>query len=231
MNGNGKTWIWIMAGVFALGAAASWNASGVGTSIHFDSDGGDYSKVHGSVNVPAGAKAGTVKTVNGSVTIGDGAEVDRVKVVNGSIKIGETAVVHSEVSSVNGSVQLRRNARAESDVTTVNGRMSLDRGAVVAGEVRTVNGRMELDGAEAGSLKTTNGDIELRDGAVVLGDLVVEKPQNKGWNLFGSHDRPRVVIGENCEVRGKLHFEQEVELEVADSATIGEITGVQPIRD
>lgn len=230
MNGNSKTGLWVVAALAGFAAALSWNANGVTPSVHYDENGGDsISKVHGSINVPDNGRAGSVKTVNGSVEIGDGAEVQRIKVVNGSIRIGENAVVANEVKSVNGSIRLQDGAHARNDVGTVNGRLNLERGSIVDGDVSTVNGRMELRGAEAGSLTTTNGDIELADGAVIHGDLTVRKPDHEGWSFFGK-DRPRVVIGENCEVRGKLVFEQEVELVMADSASIGAIEGVEPVR-
>lgn len=230
MSTTSRNGIWSVAVIAALAVAASWTAQGVGIAVHADSDGGgSISKVHGSINVPASGKAGAVKTVNGSVTIGDGAEVESVKVVNGSVRLREGATVLDRVKSVNGSIELAANARVQGNASTVNGRVELSPGSVVDGEASTVNGRLELRGAEVGALTTTNGDIELADGAVVHGDLTVHKPSNEGWSLFGK-DRPRVVIGENCQVRGTLHFEQEVELVVADSASIGEITGVEPAR-
>lgn len=233
MSSNSKNGIWTIAVIGALAVAVSWTVqgSGIGPAVHQDEEGGtSISKVHGSINVPDGGRAGALKTVNGSITVGDGAEVGRIKVVNGSVRIGENSRIQEAVSSVNGSIRLDSGSHAASDVSTVNGRIHQEHDSVVDGEVSTVNGRMELRGAEAGSLTTTNGDIELQAGSVVRGDLTVRKPDQKGWSLFG-RDRPRVVIGDNCEVRGELHFEQEVELVVAESASIGAITGVEPVRD
>lgn len=230
MSTHTKTGIWAAAVFIGLAAVASWDATGVTPRVHQDAEGGSsISKVHGSINIRDGGRAGSLKTVNGSVEVGNEAEVERIKVVNGSVRIGKHAIIGGGVKSVNGSVSLADGTRAKGDVATVNGRIRLAPGTVVDGEVSTVNGRMTLSGAEVGSLTTTNGDVELEHGAIVLGDLVVEKPENEGWHFFGK-DRPRVVIGEDCEVRGTLRFEQEVELVVADSAKIGEITGVEPER-
>lgn len=192
-------------------------------------EGDSISKVNEAIRVGPGREAGSVKTVNGAITLGEGASARDAKTVNGSITISESASVEGSVASVNGGVTLKEGARVGGDVENVNGRITLAPGASVKGKAGTVNGTVALRGAETGGIVITNGNIELSDGAVVLGDLTVKKPKRSGFS-FGKRDRPRVVIGENCEVRGTLHFEQEVELAVAESAKIGEITGEEPKR-
>ncbi len=222
---------WTFAVIAGLALAVSWTVQGAGTAVHHDENGGgkSISKVNSAIKVAAGEKAGALETVNGSVTVGDGAEADRIEVVNGKVSVGSEAVIHGDIDSVNGLIDLDGKSRVQGDAGTVNGRIRLAPGARVDGEVSTVNGTISLEGAEAGSLTTTNGDIELADGAVVHGDLTVKEPNSRGWSLFG-RDRPRVTIGENCRVQGKLHFEQEVELVVAESASIGEVSGTEPVR-
>lgn len=232
MSTNSKTGVWFLASIAGLAFAASWavQGTGAGPGVHLDEEGGgSVSRVHGAIKVPAGDHAGALKTVNGSVTVGDDARVERIKVVNGSVSIGRNAVIRDSAESVNGSIGLGEGSRGKGDLSTVNGRIDLARGAAVDGSVSTVNGRLALHGAEVGSLTTTNGDIELTDGAVVRGDVTVKKSDSKGWSLFGGN-RPRVTIGDDCKVLGKLHFEQEVELVVAESASIGPVSGMEPVR-
>lgn len=209
-----------------LGLSTDFLVAGPANVEHGDS----VSKVHGSIRVGKGERAGALKNVNGSISLDEEAEAESIKVVNGSIRIDENAVVESSVSSVNGSVSLAAGAKVGEDVRTVNGRIRAAEGVAIDGDVESVNGPIELTGATAGSLTTTNGNVELAEGAVVLGDLTVRKPQSVGFQ-FGKQNRPKIVIGENAEVRGNLHFDQEVELVVHDSATIGEITGVAPVRN
>ncbi|MEZ5459674.1 MAG: hypothetical protein R3E65_10350 [Steroidobacteraceae bacterium] len=80
----------------------------------------------------------------------------------------------------------------------------------------------------AGNLGTVRGDVELAGGARIDGDLVVEKP-TIGWN-WRDKPPPRVVVGPDCSVGGRLRFEHPVTLYVSDRATVGPITGATPIR-
>ena len=191
---------------------------------------GSLSRVTGSIKVREGDSAEALETVNGSITLGEGASARSIQVVNGSVSLGKGSRVTESVESVNGSIEAEGEFQADGYVKTVNGKILLGEGSVVKGGVENVNGRMELTGTRVGSVTTNNGNVTLQDGTVILGDLTVKK--SSGLNIsFGGTDHPKVVIGENCEVRGKLRFEKTVELEVADSAKIGEITGEAPIRN
>lgn len=230
MSNKRHSGAWTLAVIAGLTLAVSWTVQGGGPAVHSDEDGGgSITKVNSAIKVADGETAGALKTVNGSVTVGEGARAERIEVVNGKVRVGSEAVINDDIESVNGAIELGERSRVEGDVGTVNGRVSLAPGARVAGTVSTVNGTLALQGAEAGSLTTTNGDVKLSDGAVVHGDLTVKKPNSRGWSLFG-RDRPRVTIGEDCRIQGELHFEQEVELVVAESASIGPVSGVEPVR-
>ena len=76
-------------------------------------------------------------------------------------------------------------------------------------------------------MTTTNGDVELADGAVVMGDLVVEKPG--GWN--NSNNTPRIVIGPGSRVEGVIRLEREVRLYISDSAEVGGVEGEMSMDD
>lgn len=194
-----------------------------------EDESGNISKVNDSIRVRDGESVGSVKTVNGSITIGDNATVEFVRSVNGSISIGDGTVVHEGIANVNGGITVRKEGRIGGDMKTVNGTLDVGPGSTIGGKATSVNGKIALYGAQAGAVTITSGKVELADGAVVLGDLTVRE-QKRSFFSFGKSQRPRIIIGDNSEVRGKLHFGQEVELTVADSAKIGEITGVEPVR-
>lgn len=216
-----------VAGLTAIVMAA---VLGLGSAIAAD-EGASITKVNGSIDLQAHGSAGELKNVNGSIRVGEGAQVEAIKSVNGSVTIGDGARVSGDVKSVNGGVDMGADSQVGGDLKTVNGHIATQPGAVVSGAVKSANGTMELKGARAGSIETTNSDIELSDGTVVLGDLIVHKPDSGLFHFGNDSKPPHIVIGENCEVRGELNFEREVYLEVADSAKIGKITGVQPIKD
>jgi hypothetical protein len=190
--------------------------------------GDDLHRINGAVHVADGARAGDVATVNGSVTIGKGATSGDAATVNGSITLGEDASA-TALQAVNGGVALEARARVSGSVETVNGRLQVGRGAEVRGNLRNVNGRIQLDGAHVGGeLRTVSGDIEIGAGSRLDGDLVVEKPSSRMH--LGKSGPPRVVIGADAVVSGKLRFEREVRLFVSDRARIGAIEGATPVR-
>lgn len=93
-----------------------------------------------------------------------------------------------------------------------------------------VNGELSLSGADVGGdLSTVNGDVSLHDGAVVRGNLVVEKPGGWGFNSFKR--KPKVVIGGTSRVIGEIRLEHEVELYISDAAVVGGVSGVMSAAD
>ena len=90
-------------------------------------------------------------------------------------------------------------------------------------------GRSKLSGADiGGNVSTVNGDVGVVDGAVVRGDLVVEKPNNRNKN---KGRKPRIVIGPGSGVEGVIELERKVELFISDTARVGGVTGVMSIDD
>lgn len=174
--------------------------------------------------LPAMASAeGNHSTVNKGIRIDDNSITGKVDSVNGSIRIGANSVVKS-VDSVNGSIKLASNVRVEKGVDAVNGSVTLESGCEVDGNVETVNGSIRLQNTSvSGDVETVNGGIRLLDGSEVVGNVVVRKPG--GWS-FNKRNKPvKVQIGENVQVHGDLIFEHAVELEMHDSARVGEIIG------
>jgi len=172
---------------------------------HDSSIDGDVESVNGSIDVGANTSvAGHVTTVNGKITFGAGASAENIEAVNGSVDIGE-------------------DARIDGNVGIVNGLVVLQAGGTVGGELASVNGPIRIEGGTAGSVKNHNGGIVLEKGSRVLGELRVEKSR------FGKADKPvTVIIHADCEVGGPLVFERPVNLQIHESATVGEIQGAEP---
>ncbi len=164
-----------------------------------------YSTVNSSINLDDNTTTGDVDSVNGSIRIGANSFVKSVESVNGSIKLGNDVAVDGGIDAVNGSIEIRP-------------------GCEVGANVETVNGRIELDNARvAGDVETVNGHLRILNGSEVTGNVVVRKPG--GWN-FNRRNKPvHVEIGQGVVVHGNLIFEHPVELQLHDSARVGEIIG------
>jgi cytoskeletal protein CcmA (bactofilin family) len=147
-------------------------------------------------------------SVNKSIEIDAGDTSDGASTVNGKIAVGAGATVRGDVSSVNGSIRI-------------------DEGATVA-DAEPVNGDIELERSEVrGDVSTTNGDVELAGGAVIMGDLIIEKPS--GWS--SSTGTPRIIIGPGSRVEGVIRLEREVKLFISDSAEVGGVEGEMSMDD
>lgn len=193
---------------------------------------GSLTTVNGGITLKEGARARSAETVNGGIRVGARARVGNAEAVNGGIELDADAQAGS-VEVVNGGITLREGARVENDAETVNGGFRARQGVHIGGDASTVNGAISLVGARVGGdLVTTNGDITLARGAVVVGELRVEKPQGAWWSTTPNR-KPRIVIGANSVVEGSLVFEREVELFVHPSARIGTVTGAtaQPFTE
>lgn len=190
--------------------------------------GQDHSKVNGSIKIEDGGSAGDLDTVNGSIKVGENARAGDAGTVNGSIKVYDGARVGG-LSTVNGSIKAGRQVAIGDDVETVNGGIFIDRGGNVSGDIETVNGAIGLvDTDVAGGIATVNGDLTVGVGSHVRGGIRYEEPGQQ-WISFKRRN-PRVVIAQDARVDGPLVFEHEVSLYVHESATIGPVTGAEPVR-
>lgn len=191
---------------------------------------GGQSTVNGSITIGRDATIdGTVETVNGTIRVGENSRIERAETVNGSVRLAD-GVTATGIESVNGSIGLGGNVVVEGEVAVVNGKIEIGRGSRVAEDVSNVNGEIEVSGAEiGGDLTTVNGDVYLKDETVIVGDLVIEEPDN----LFGDTFRrkPKVVIGPGVAVQGDVRLEREVELYISDSASVGGVEGVMSMAD
>ena len=211
--------------LLALPAHASVNKS-ITIDAGESSDGA--STVNGKISVGAGATVtGDVTSVNGSIRIDEGATVADAETVNGGLRVADK-VRSQSLSTVNGSIKVASDVTVHCAVTAVNGKITIGGGSKVANDLGNVNGEIELEGSEVGGdVSTVSGDIELADGAVIMGDLIVEEPG--GWN--GNKRMPRVVIGPGSRVEGIIRLEREVKLYISESAEVGGVEGEMTMDD
>lgn len=174
--------------------------------------------------LPAVAGAsGSHSTVNKSIRIDDDSTTGHVDSVNGSIRIGANSFVKS-VDAVNGSIKLGNNVTIDKSIDAVNGAITLLPGCEVGGNVETVNGGIKIETTRvAGDVETFNGQIRILQGSEVSGNVLVRK--SKGWNSNKWRKPIRVEIGEDVVIHGDLIFEHAVELNLHDTARVGEIIG------
>jgi DUF4097 and DUF4098 domain-containing protein YvlB len=187
--------------------------------------------VNGSITIGADAVVtGDVKTVNGSIRVGSGASIQNASTVNGGVKIAAN-VQAENLSTVNGAVKVGESATVDGEIEAVNGSVSVKKGSKIARSISNVNGQIELSGAEVGGdVSTVTGDVDIVDGTVVKGDLIVEKPGNWGWGN-SKNRKPRIVIGPGSTVEGVIDLEHEVELYVSATAKVGGVSGVMSMDD
>lgn len=195
-----------------------------------DGPGRDIDKVNGGITAEAGQTYGDLSTVNGGIDLESGAKVEDVETVNGGIEAGDDVGARS-VATVNGGIRFGQRARIEGAVETVNGGIFIDRGGNVRRDIATVNGAIGLvDTDLGGGIETVNGDITVGVGSHVRGGIHVEKP-GKNWGIrWGKPKVPRIVIGANTVVEGRLLFERDVKLYVHESARIGSVSGATAQR-
>jgi DUF4097 and DUF4098 domain-containing protein YvlB len=188
--------------------------------------GNGLDKVNGSVSVAAGQHVGDTSTVNGSIEIDHDAVVAGAETVNGGIELGPHAHANS-LETVNGGIDIQDGAEVAHAASSVNGSLQLANGSHVGGKLGNVNGEIHLDHAiVGGGIETTNGDVTIGAGSTVHGGLHVEKPGTSFWNR--DQRKPKIVIGPDAVVDGPLQFDREVDLLVAPSAKIGQVTGAKP---
>jgi predicted acyltransferase (DUF342 family) len=162
-------------------------------------------------------------TVNKSIRIDDNTTTGELDSVNGSIRVGAGSFVES-VDSVNGSIKLDNDVTVDKGIDAVNGAITLAAGCEVGGNVETVNGGIKIENTRiAGDVETINGQLRILQGSEVSGNVIVRKPT--GWSSNKWRKPVKVQIGQDVIVHGDLIFEHAVELDLHDSARVGEIIG------
>ncbi|MBT0588066.1 hypothetical protein [Alteromonas oceanisediminis] len=178
------------------------------------------SSVLGDVSVSEGKQVNDVSSVNGSVTLHNRVTAQEVSTVNGSISIKNDVTVES-VEIVNGDIQIGERFKAHDDVESVNGDISIDAAGDVSGDVETVNGDISLNNTLVGEdVETVNGDIHLFNNSVVMGDIIYERSNNKGWN---QQNKPTLRIEKGSEVSGEIVLHRDVNLVIDDATTAAKV--------
>lgn len=221
----------VLAGLMALFLAMPLQAS-VNKSIKIGAGGTSdgESTVNGSITIGAGATVtGDVTSVNGTIRIEEGATVDDAETVNGAVRVADKVKSRS-LNTVNGSIRVGDDAVVDGEIGAVNGHIAVGGGSKVANDVGNVNGEIELSGSEVGGdVTTVNGDVELAGGAVIRGDLIVEKPSGWGWK--NQSHKPRIVVGPGSRIEGVIRLEREVKLFISESAEVGGVEGEMSLDD
>jgi len=216
----------LLALLIVVPAFGSVNKS---VKIEAGSDSSGATSVNGSITIGADAVVtGDVRTVNGSIRVDSGASIEDAETVNGGVKLAKNVTAES-LTTVNGAVKVGEASTVDGEIEAVNGGISVDAGAKVARGVSNVNGKIELSGAEiGGDVSTVTGNVNVIDGTVVKGDLIVDKPSRWGSN---KNRKPRIVIGPGSSIEGVIKLEHEVELYVSTTARVGGVSGVMSMDD
>lgn len=184
----------------------------------------DISKVNGSIRVSAAEQVGDISSVNGGIDLARGSRADKLDTVNGGIDLDENVVI-TNAKTVNGGIRVSSDVTVNGSLTTVNGGIRTASGTVIENRVRTVNGKIRLRNTLVGeNIQTSNGDITLRDGSTVEGDIVVKG--RRGWvgRIFNFDRRPPTIsIDADSSVKGDIHLYRKVDLEIDDGAKVGEV--------
>ena len=218
----------LLAALLSLLIVAPGHAMSVNKSIKIaaDSRAEGASTINGSISVGSGATVtGALETVNGAIRIDENAVIEDAETVNGSVKIA-SGVKAEDISSVNGTIRIGEKVTINGEVSVVNGKIGVDSGSTISEDVSNVNGEIKIAGAEiGGDLSTVNGDVSLIDGAVLRGNLTIEKPG--GWSGGKNKSRkPKIIIGPGSRVDGEIVAEREVQLYISDTAEVGGVSGV-----
>jgi DUF4097 and DUF4098 domain-containing protein YvlB len=115
-----------------------------------------------------------------------------VDAVNGQIKIGEGFVAKEGVSAVNGQIVIQEQGQIGGGLATVNGNILLN-SVVVEKDIVSVN-----------------GNVKLKDGSLVKGDIHFRKSSNKNY--------PVLYISADSNVQGDIILERPVELELENKS-------------
>jgi len=199
-------------------------ASGCGTihvNAHSNQDGQNLDSVFGGIEVGKNAKVGNVSSVNGGIDIDSGATVLNVETVNGGIEIGNDVNIEN-AETVNGGIEAGSGLTAKGHLETVNGEINIQQNGFVGGSVTTVNGDIEISKSEiVKNIETVNGDVTLKDGTLLNGDIVIGT--SSGWFSNWGGKKLVITIDASSQVKGTIHLHKKVDLKIDESASIGNI--------
>lgn len=151
---------------------------------------GDVSTRNGSIRLGQGGRFDAVSTRNGRIEIGPDNEVGAIGSRNGSVSIGAGTRIDGDVRTRNDSIDAEQDIRVEGSASSRNGSVRFAAGSEISGDVTTRNGHINLTGTTVvQDIGTVFGDVILRDGSRVDGDVIVEIEDDhagrSGWLWFG----------------------------------------------
>ncbi len=166
----------------------------------------DISSVSGDISIGKHAKIlGSVKTVSGDVEIGAKASTGHVTTVSGDVSVGKGSASEG-VKTVSGDIHLFGQNEIQGSINTVSGDIHCKTGSDIRANLTTVSGDIELDDSRLrGYLKTVSGDIALFNGAVIDGDIIINRTANRG---FGNMGTLKVIIDLNSVVKGSIKVKE-----------------------
>lgn len=174
---------------------------------------------NGAVTLDEGARAASIKARNGAVTLRGDNVAERIEARNGRISIGAESTINGSIETRNGRIMVNRESTVEGDIETRNGSVETEEGVRIAGEVETRNGSITLVGTQVDVLvDSRNGDIRLRGGTVVQGD--VRLLMNENWS--GSTP-PVLSIDSESRVEGRLIVDERARVEIEAGAEVPEV--------
>ncbi|MCH7816581.1 MAG: hypothetical protein IIC60_08430 [Proteobacteria bacterium] len=184
----------------------------------------DISKINGGIRVAAAEQVGDISSINGGVDLALGASAYAINTVNGGIYLHDQVII-VQAETVNGSIRLGEDVSVNGSLFSVNGSIRTNAGTVVENRVRTVNGKIQLLNTQVGGdVQTSNGDIILRHGSVIAGDVVIRGRHSWWERFFGFNRRPSdLTIDASSSVKGDIHLYRRVNLQIDDGAEIGDI--------
>ena len=148
----------------------------------------------------------SVSTVSGDIEIGPKAEVGEVESVSGDIDVAKGAETGS-ITSVSGDLHLYGSNRARGFLKTVSGDITAEGGSRIEGSIYTVSGDIELDDTKGlENIETVSGDIDLYNGTVIAGDIIIKRKKNINQLPMG---RLEIVIDLNSVVKGSIKVLEE----------------------
>lgn len=181
----------------------------------------NYDSVFGGIDIDKNSSVGNLSSVNGGIDIASDATVRSVETVNGGIELSNNVTLKS-AETVNGGIEAGEGLSVEQNMETVNGGIQIGASSNIGGSLYTVNGDINLSGVIVGkNIKTVNGDMFLKNGTQIIGDLIVE---SSGGTIFGwGNESPTIEIDETSSVGGTVHLYKPAVLKISDDAKVGAI--------
>lgn len=207
-----------ISGIAKLALAVSLSTALYGCVIHVGGGNGEdwgkgsHTSILGDIEIAEGRSVGDLTSVNGDIQLYERVYAESIDVVNGDIEVGSNSTI-GKIDSVNGDIDLAQEVTIERGINSVNGDIELSNNSAVKGGISSVNGDIELLETKVDEdIETVNGDVELRSGSIVSGDIVFKRNRKDNW---GS-DRPKLIIDESSDVKGRIVLHRPVELILAN---------------